>query len=59
MDLTYRAIECVKYTVIYPQLKNLIFDCFSFLKRNRILNYDNTYQDIEFTLTTKYSNVHK
>lgn len=57
MDLTYRAIECVKYTVIYPQLKNLIFDCFSFLKRNRILNYDNTYQDIEFTLTTKYSNV--
>ena len=57
MDLTYRAIECLKGTVIYPQLKDIMFDCFSFLKRNRILSYDNTYQDIEFTLTTKYSSV--
>ena len=57
MDLTYRSIDCLKDTVIYPQLKKIIFDCFAFLKRNRLLRYDNTYQDIEFTLTTQYSNV--
>ena len=53
----YKAIDCLKGTVIYNQVQSILFDCFKFLNANRMLANDNTYKDINYTLKKCYSSV--